>query len=422
MSHTNLAMRLLGSRTKTPSRYYFDNAARTVIHPVALQTLSTALKQVYGNPSASYLEGITAHDALYRARESIAELVGCKAEEMLFTSCGTESNNLVLRAACLNFKKKYPRVKGVIIISSVEHPSISKTAIEVGNLFGYEVVTLPVMANGLIHLDAFVTTVTTYKDRIAIMSIIHGQNEVGVCQDIRMLVKMAREIIGPSVPIHSDMTQVFGKVTVDLTTLGVSFATGSAHKFHGPPGVGLLYINKEFTHIITPETSTMSGGGQESGSRSGTENVPGILATEAALRVCVADKLKFAHIEARLRDLKEFIWVTLRKKIQGLQLNSILHNRYSLPNIISLTFPAGYHGHIIAQKLDESKNIAINSGSACSKNKKGSVTLLSMGRTEDEAHRTIRISMSSFTTPEEVSYLCKSIIEVYYEMASEKQK
>ncbi len=402
-----------GHPSNNSKRIYLDNAARTKIDPEAQEALQKCLQKVSGNASSGYYEGRMAANALKWSRSVISTILGCEPNELIFTSCGTESNNIAIRSAVNFYRKENPNKNCVVVISSVEHSSISNTAklLEENGLC--EVVQVPVDGDGRILINKYIEILEKHSKEIAIISIIAGQNETGICQNIDVLRILAKQILGPDVPFHTDMTQVIGKLPVNLDALQVTMATGSAHKFHGPPGVGFLFVSNK-TNILSPETTVMSGGGQEKGCRCGTENVPNIVATAFALNKVAGDEKDLEERTKRLYEQIQYIWKTLSSHIPEIKLNSDIEN--GLPHIISITFPPKFHGHEIARVLDLYKGISINSGSACSKGAKGSPTLLSMGRSEEDSHSTIRVSVSSMNDMSEIQYFCKSLVEVYQNM------
>lgn len=241
------------------------------------------------------------------------------------------------------------------------------------------------------------------------VSIILAQNEVGTRQRIPALARAVREILGPHVPFHTDATQALGKYYVDPAMLGVDMLTGSAHKFHGPRGVGILYAREG---ILNPEATTMTGGDQERGCRSGTENVPAICGAAAALEHMLGDPEAYDRRVARIRGLRDSILRTIVDEIPGVTING--DPERGLYNTLSVSFPEG-HGHAIREFLD-AEGVAVGSGSACSRGKNSS-TILAMlaGNPEAEsiAHGTIRISLSEMNTAAECAYAAKTIVRAH---------
>ena len=371
-------------------RVYLDNNATTPILKDALRGMADAYRNRWGNPGGPYAEGSAAKKALEWARAVFAKHMDVDPESIIFTSCGTESNNIVLRSVmgtCAGTRRD------IIVTSSVEHSSIRNTA----DLCGFKHIQVPVDRKGYVDAEAFARILRSNASHIGLVSIIMAQNEVGTIQRISGLVRIAREILGPNVPFHTDATQMLGKYYIHPRKLGVDLLTGSAHKFHGPRGVGILYAREG---ALRPAASIMTGGGQERGCRSGTENVPAIYAAAIAFDYMLGSESRWEKRAVKTRTLRDTMLESLRRAVPGLIVNG--DPQRGLYNTLSVSFPEG-HGHAICLYADKD-GVSIGAGSACSKGKP-SQSLAAMFGDSDAAkqiaHGTVRISLSHFTTEAE---------------------
>jgi len=368
------------------SRLYFDNNATTPISRDALEAMVSACKKDWGNPSAGYREGARAKKTLEWSRAVFAKYMDVDPETIIFTSCGTESNNIALRGVI----RAAGRGVDTIVTSAVEHSSIRKTA----DVCGCNHVMVPVDRKGYVDETAFRRILMSNSRRVALVSIILGQNEVGTIQRIPALVRIVREVLGPDVPFHTDATQMMGKYFIHPEKLGVDLMTGSAHKFHGPRGVGILYARKG---AMDPSLSTMTGGGQERGCRAGTENVPAIYGAAVAFKDALGDVSRWERRAARVKALRDTMLAALVRNVPGLVING--DPQRGMYNTLNVSFPDG-HGHAIVDHADES-GLAVGSGSACSKGKPSETLMAMFGDSEGGqrvAHGAIRISLSHTTT------------------------
>jgi len=382
------------------NRIYLDNNATTPLLPEALEIMIKAYSRFWGNPSGQYAEGVAARDGLEWARKVFANLMNVLPETVYFTSCGTESNNLILRGVMNGGSHKG---RDTIVTSSVEHSSIMKTA----DFCGFKHIMVPVDRRGYINESAYANILQSNKNRIGLVSVIMGQNEVGTMQHITALVRAARSILGPSVPFHTDATQVMGKYYVEPETLGVDLLTGSAHKFNGPRGCGILYAKKG---VLTPSAIPMSGGGQERGCRSGTENVAAIMGAAVAFKHALGDVSKWERRRARVKSIRDMMLSAFVRHIPGVIINGDPQN--GLYNTLSISVPGG-HGHAITKYLDKELGIAVGSGSACSKGKGSEVLVAMYGHNEQSEkimHGTIRVSIGYMNTVSECQEAVEGII------------
>lgn len=373
--------------------YYFDSNATTSVAPEVLSAMLPYLTENWGNPSSPYRLGKQLVGPIERARESVAALIGADSTEIVFTSCGTESINTAITSALYTQPGKRH-----IITTAVEH-SATKNCCAALEERGYEVTYLPVNRDGTLDLKVFEQAL---RPDTAIVSIMWANNETGVLFPIAQIAALCR---ARGVSIHTDAVQVPGKLKLDVNALGVDLLSLSAHKLHGPKGVGLLYVRKG-----TPFQPLIIGGHQEEGNRGGTENVPYIIAFGRAA------ELARAHTEAAQRKL-----AALRDKLEDAILTQIPHTTRNgakeprLPNTTSIRF-AGVEAEALLLMLDQ-LNICASSGSACTT---GSVApshvLTAMGLTAAEARGTIRFSLDYETTEEDVAYLLGHLPRIVAEL------
>lgn len=382
---------------RSKGRIYMDNAATTEIDPQAKEAVFDCMAECWGNPSAPYREGKQAKHALEWSREIFSKGLNVPAINIIFTSCGTESNNIAIR--CVMNKKKLLG-KDILITSAVEHSSVRKTAAHCG----CQNIEIRVDAKGRVLIKDFEDILNKHKDKIGMISIILAQNEIGVIQDIPKLVEISRKIVGPDIIFHTDATQAIGKMPIDIEKLGVDLMTGSAHKFHGPRGVGILYSR---SGVLDDESTPMSGGGQEGGIRSGTENVPAIVG--AAMAFAIANEpVNLSRNIKKMQDMKFFICSALRDNIPGIIFNCDFEE--GLSNIINFCISTEIHGHDMVEYMDEN-GVSLNSGSACSRSKQPSTTLMAMGLSDLLAHCAIRISLSKQNNMSECVRVVRLIVK-----------
>lgn len=290
-----------------------------------------------------------------------------------------------------------------VFSGSIEHSSIRKTAELVagkGNHLQAEV-----DSKGYVDVDKFRELLQRHSSDIAMISIILAQNEVGTIQRIPTLVRIAREVLGPLVPFHTDATQAFGKYYISPEALGVDLLTASSHKYHGPRGVGILYAKP---NVIDPEVTPMTGGGQEHGCRSGTENVPAIVASAVALRAMLGDSQLYNQRKKMIFECRNFLLATLRGNIPDLKVNG--DPERGLYGLISVSLPDCLAADIV-KRLDQ-QGIAVGSGSACNKGRP-SETMLKMGKTPEEVLGTIRISLSEHNTPDQCRDIAVAVVRAW---------
>ncbi|HOV81536.1 MAG TPA: cysteine desulfurase NifS [Methanothrix sp.] len=371
------------------NRIYMDHSATTPVDPQVLQAMLPYFSERFGNASSLHSFGLEAKEALEEAREKVAALLGAKAGEIVFTSGGTESDNLALKGIA---RKNRERGKH-IITTSFEHPAVLETCRALGKE-GFEVTYLPVTAGGLV--DPAAVEAAIRPDTILI-SVMHANNEIGTIQPIEEIGRIAAE---RDIYLHTDAVQSAGKIPVDVDAMGVDLLSISAHKLYGPKGVGALYIRRG-SNIA----SIVQGGGHELGLRSGTENIPGIVGLGRAAQLCLE---RMEEDGRRLSSLSSRLAGDVLQRVKESWINGSMKRR--LPG--SLNFGFKYvEGESLLLFLD-SRGVAVSTGSACSSHKlEPSHVLLSLGLPHELCHGSLRITMGRSNTAEEVDYVADCIVE-----------
>lgn len=380
-------------------RVYFDNAATTPISEVALQAFVEQSRQV-GNPSSLHTYGRTARKDLEEAREKLAELIGAHSTEVIFTGSGTEANNLAIKGIYWQRKSEDSRKK-VIVISGFEHHAVLDPANWLVEFDGAEIVQIPVSRDGFIDLEKLAAILVDRKDEIALVSVMHSNNEVGSIQPIKEISALAKRF---DVPVHTDAVQSFGKTPLNFKDLEVFAMTLSAHKIGGPVGVGALVLKKGVD--ITP---ILHGGGQERDIRSGTLNAAGIVSFVAASQSAIRDLTTNAQ---KVESLRAKLISAIQEQIPDATLNGVMEGEV-LPGIANISFPNTESDSLLV--LFDAEGIACSTGSACSAGvQEASHVLLAMGRTEKEARASLRFSLGTTNTEADIEYLrtcIKRVIE-----------
>lgn len=377
------------SKGKSPIHtVYLDNNATTPIDPVVKSEMTEAL-DCYGNPSSVHQLGRLAKKAVEEARRRVAQLIGCTARRIVFTGGGSEANNLAIKGAAL---AGYPG-RSHIITSRIEHPSVLYTCRWLEK-FGFKVNYLDVGNDGRVKLDQLKDMLT---DDTVLVSLMLANNETGVIQPIRECVQLANQ---KGALFHCDAVQGLGKLALNVEDLGVDLLTLSAHKVYGPKGVGALYLRKD-----VPVDPLVHGGGQEHGLRSGTENVTEIVGMGKACQV--AEKhLEQMEAVSRLRDR---LAVGIGDIVKKSRVNGHIDHR--LANTLNITL-AGFRGESLVMEMDR-RGVCFSAGSAChSGHPAPSETLLAMGLSEEQAHCSLRFSLSPYTTQEDIEYVIDNLQEV----------
>lgn len=364
---------------------YLDNSATTKCAKEVVDTVVKVMTADYGNPSSKHIKGVEAENYIKEAKKTIAATLKCQEKEILFTSGGTESNNIAILGTAMANKRKGNHV----IVSSVEHSSV-KEPFNYLEEQGFRVTYLPVDKAGVVSIAALKEAL---DDETILVSIMYINNEIGTVEpveEIGRIVKTYRE----DIVYHVDAIQAYGKVKIYPKKLGIDLLSVSGHKIHGPKGTGFLYI-KEKTKI----KPIIFGGGQQKGMRSGTENVPGVAGLGVAAGLIYTSD--FDDKISKLYELKTYFSNRLLE-LSGVTINGTTENS-SAPHIISASF-ADIRAEVLLHALEE-KNIYVSSGSACSSNKPGlSSTLVAIGLDKSLLDSTIRFSFCFETTKEELDY------------------
>ena len=359
---------------------YFDNSATTKPYDEVVEVMCDTLKNCYGNPSSAYILGIQAERKINAARELVANAINASKEEIIFTSCGSESNNFLI--------KGFLKPDSHIITTKIEHPSVYRTMNSLEKE-GIEVTYLDVDSFGRIDIDELAGSI---KSTTQIVSIIFVNNEIGTLQDISRIGKIIKEK-SSRVKFHVDAVQGFGKHKIDVKEMNIDLLSISGHKVHGPKGVGAAYLRKG----LAPNP-LIYGGGQERGLRSGTENVASIVGLGKAVEII------FSRIDVNynnILELKDYFGKGLAKLSQ-VNINSGFDNMFS-PYILSASFK-GVRGEVMLHLLEE-KGIFVSTGSACSSHDtKESHVLKAIGLNKEDIAGTLRFSFNEYNTKDEVDY------------------
>lgn len=365
---------------------YLDHAATTAVDPRVVEAMLPYWTERYGNPSSIYRVGREAHHAMDQARQTVADILGCSPNEVIFTSCGTESDNLALRG--IAFERRHSAQKNHIITSPIEHHAIGHTVEQLQKHFGFDVTYVPVDQHGVVDPAAVEKAI---QPNTALISIMYANNEVGTIEPIAEIGAIARAY---KVPFHTDAVQAGGTLDLDVKTLNVDFMSLSAHKFYGPKGVGLLYARKG-----VPFLPMQTGGGHERNRRAGTENVAYIVGLATALRLAY-DEAEISN--ARITRLRDRLVAGVLERVPHSQLTG--HPTKRLPNSASFVFNF-IEGESILLNLDL-LGVAASSGSACtSASLEPSHVLTAMGYRHEIAHGSLRLSLGKENTGEDVDYV-----------------
>ncbi|HHX94600.1 MAG TPA: cysteine desulfurase [Clostridia bacterium] len=376
---------------------YLDNSATTKIIPQAAEAMAEAGSLVYGNPSSLHGKGLEAEKLLKGTREILAENLSCTPEEIFFTSGGTESNNWAI-LGCLHRRRR----RGKHIISTkIEHPSVLKVC-QYLEEEGYQVTYLGTDSTGIIDLEELKETL---REDTVLVSVMYVNNETGAIQPVeeigRFLKEARRDIV-----FHVDAVQAFGKIPLNPAKAGIDLLSLSAHKIHGPKGVGALFISKGVA--VDP---LLRGGEQENGMRPGTENVPGIAAFGAAVKFIP----KWLEESSRVYSLKEQLIKLLRQRVPEMVVNGSPDR--AIPYIVNLSFP-GIKGEVLVHYLEQ-YGIYVSTGSACHSRSGGSSHVLTaLGLDKERLEGAIRVSFSYFNRPEEIEQAAGKIADAVIDLQS----
>ncbi len=369
---------------------YADNAATTKISPAAMEAMTKCMEEAYGNPSSLHSVGQKAAEVLQKAREDIAEILGADFREIYFTSGGTEADNQAIYSAAVFGAKKGRKH---IISSAIEHHAVLHMLNRLEKE-GFEITLLDVGEKGIVDPEDVRKAI---REDTALVTIMYANNEIGTLQPIREIAEICRE---KKVIFHTDAVQAAGHVPINVAEEKIDMLSLSAHKFHGPRGIGVLYVRKG-----VPLFNLIEGGAQERGRRPGTENLPAIVGMAAALKEAVSDMEAAGEKTAALRD----ILIEGLSKIPHARLNGDARKR--LPGNVNFCFE-GIEGESLLLLLDN-KGIAASSGSACTSGSLDpSHVLLALGLPHEVAHGSLRLSISEENTEEEMRYIVDAVREV----------
>ncbi|MDD6196834.1 MAG: cysteine desulfurase family protein [[Clostridium] aminophilum] len=375
---------------------YFDNSATTRVYDEVAEAVLRAMTTDYGNPSSMHTKGMEAENLVREARKTIADTLKVTEREIVFTSGGTESNNMALYGTAYSMR----RMGKHIITSGVEHASIYQPLTFLEEM-GYEITYLPVDENGRISLEQLRESIR--KDTI-LVSIMYVNNEIGAVEPVEEIAKVIHET-NPRTVFHVDAIQAYGKYRIRPKKMGIDLLSVSGHKIHGPKGTGFLYIGEKIhVHPI------ILGGGQQRDMRSGTENVPGCYG------LGVAAKMAYTGFEKRIDrfyELRDRLISGLHE-IEGTTVNGF-EDRRNAPQIVSCSFE-GIRAEVLLHAL-ERKEIYVSSGSACSSNHPGiSGTLKAIGVKKELLDSTLRFSLGSFNNEEQIDYVIAQLKEILPEL------
>lgn len=370
--------------------YYFDNAATTALDEDVFNEMLPFLTSYYGNASSLYDLGKISKQAIENSRIEIAKILNCKPSEIYFTSGGSESDNTAIKGIAQASKHKGNH----IITSSIEHPAVLETCKDLEKE-GFKVTYLPVDQFGSINLKQLENSITPSTILISIM---FANNEIGTIEPIEEIGKIAKK---HNIPFHTDAVQAMGAIKIDVKELNISALSFSAHKFYGPKGIGVLYVNEntEFQRLI-------SGGHQEKEKRAGTENVANIIGMSAALNKSYAN---LNEQNTRIKNLRDYFLSEITKKFPDVKINGSILKR--LPGNANISFRNKDRQKIL-DKLN-SVNICASAGSACSAGiLKQSHVLNAIGIPKEYSGNSLRITIGKNNTKEEVDYLVKTLTEI----------
>lgn len=373
---------------------YLDNAATTRVFPEVREMMVHVMEEDFGNPSSKHTKGITAENYIKEAKETICTQLKCKPKEIIFTSGGTESNNMAFIGTAIANRRAGKHV----ITTRIEHASVYEPMAYLEEM-GYDVTYLPVDSTGRVSVEELENAI---REDTFLISIMYVNNEVGSVQPIEQIGQMLKKK-HPQILFHVDAIQAFGKYKIVPKKLGVDMMSVSGHKIHGPKGSGFLYVNEKVK--IRP---ILFGGGQQDGMRSGTENVPAI----AGLGVAVKE-IYTGHLEkrAKLYELKKRLIAGLQD-VDGVTINALIDPiEETAPHIVSVSF-ANTRSEVMLHALAQ-KGVFVSSGSACSSNHPElSGTLQAIGVKSELLDSTLRFSFSVMTTSEEIDYAIEVVKEV----------
>ena len=379
---------------------YMDNHATTRVDPRVVEAMLPYFTDTYGNAGSTHHQfGWAAKDAVDAARKSIAAAVGAEPKEIVFTSGATESNNLAIRGVAWRNRRKGNHVVSVV----TEHPAVLDPLKRLGRQ-GYETTLLPVTQAPDQQAGRVVPerVAEALRDDTILVSVMLANNEIGAIQPIHQIGRICKQ---RGVLLHCDATQAVGKMSVDVEHLQVDLMSFSAHKIYGPKGAGALYVRRRKPHVVLEPI--IDGGGQESGLRSGTLNVPGIVGFGRALELCLEE---LPGEQERLRGLRDRLYEGLAAALTGVALNgpALSQREWRLPGNLNVSF-AYVDGEALVMSMQD---LAISSGSACASSSPGpSHVLRNLGIDEDSARSSVRFGLGRFNTADQVDFAIRTVGE-----------
>lgn len=366
---------------------YLDYNATTPVAPEVLDAMLPWLRDQFGNPSSTHPWGRRAAQAVATARHQVADLIGAQAQEIVFTGCATEANNLAL----LGVARALGTARRHLVISAIEHPAVMAPAMYLREQ-GWDVTVVPVDGFGRVSLEALENALRT---ETALVSVMHANNEVGTLQPIREIARLTRE---RGIVLHTDAAQAAGKLPLNVDELGVDMLTLAGHKFYAPKGVGALYVRSG-----TPIRSVLHGADQEHGLRPGTENVASVVALGAA---AVAAQRSLSTASEHMREMRDHLHRRLAAAIPELKLNG--HPEHRLPNTLHVSFPGVSGRALLGEAADV---VAASVGSAChSEHDAVSGVLAAMGVDAARAAGAVRLSVGRGTTLDEIERAAEALV------------
>ena len=371
-------------------RVYFDNAATTAVAPEVVEAMLPLFGEYFGNPSSIHTEGRKVRALIEQARKSIAEKIGASIGEIFFTSGGTEANNMALKCAVRDLEVKR------IISSPVEHHCVLHT-VERLELEGVQVDYVKVDDKGRPDAEHLKQLLESNSAK-TLVSLMHANNEIGTMIDLGGISALCEEY---GAYFHSDTVQTVGHFPIDVNQTKISFLSAGAHKFHGPKGVGFIYINGD--NIIKPY---IDGGSQERNMRAGTENVSGIIGMAKALEIACVNMESY---EQQIRSLRDYMAMRLREHVPDIEFNGDLEGE-ALYTVLSASFPASDKSDLLLLSLDIA-GVSVSGGSACSSGADVGSHVISALK-KDPSRKTVRFSFSHYNTKAEVDFVIEKLMEI----------
>ncbi len=377
------------------SKIYFDNAATTKIDSIVIDQMQTVMRENFGNPNSTHSLGRSSRTLIEKARKTIASEFNVSASEIFFTSCGTESDNMVLVSAVRDLGVK------TIVTSKIEHKAVLNVADFLKETESIEILYVDILKNGLIDYDHLENILENCKNK-TLVSLMHINNEIGSILDLERVGNLCKKY---NSLFHSDTVQSIGKYKFNLSDLNIDFIVGSAHKFHGPKGIGFVYINKKLN--LNP---LIIGGNQERGMRAGTESVHNIVGMQTAF------ENSYSNLEANnkyILNLKLNFIKSIKKAIPKIKFNgSCENNLYSSFSILNICLPMNEEQSILLEFNLDIKGISCSRGSACqSGSNQGSHVLNSILSSDDLKKPSLRFSFSKYNKDEEISEVVSALKE-----------